>query len=372
MSFHNGFLPREGFCADTLGVLLKQTLLNPLATVPLYLLGRFTEGGQSQATEHATAGAWLKWLSILGSLRVLNNWLSRRAINNGVADTYDWTKEIVLITGGSDGIGKSIALMLASRDIRVVVLDIQPLTYDPPPTLTFHTCDITSTPSITSVASDITSTLGAPTVLINNAGVCRGKPLLSNTDTDLELTFAVNTLSHYKLARAFLPAMIASNHGMVVTMASSASWVTAPRMTEYAASKAAALAFHEGIAAELVATYHAPRVRTVVVNQGYTRTSLFQGFGADQPWLVPPLHVDTVAQAVVEQVLSGTSGQIILPGTFKLLAAHFRSLPDWYTHAVRVDLRKLMRDWRGRQVEVPMVGGEGKGEANGGKGEEKE
>lgn len=146
------------------------------------------------------------------------------------------------------------------------------------PTVDFHKCDITSTASIDKVATALRTTLGAPTVLILNAGICRGKPLLENTDADLNATFGVNTIAHYKLAREFVPNMVAKNHGMIVTVASSAAWVTAPRMTEYAASKAAALAFHEGLASELVVA-KAPKVRTVVVNQGYTQTSLFKGFG---------------------------------------------------------------------------------------------
>lgn len=65
---------------------------------------------------------------------------------------------------------------------------------------------------------------------------------------------------------------------MIVTVASLAAYVTAPDMVDYAASKVAALAFHEGLAAELKSRYGAERVRTVVVNQGYTKTALFEGF----------------------------------------------------------------------------------------------
>lgn len=52
--------------------------------------------------------------------------------NNWTNDVYDWSKELVVVTGGSDGIGKAIVLLLAERDIRVAVLDIQPLTYEGP------------------------------------------------------------------------------------------------------------------------------------------------------------------------------------------------------------------------------------------------
>jgi short-subunit dehydrogenase len=83
--------------------------------------------------------------------------------------------------------------------------------------------------------------------MINNAGFARGNTILSTTETDLKLTFQINTLSHYHLAQAFLPAMIKANHGMVITVASLAAYVTSPGLVDYSASKSAALVFHEGL-----------------------------------------------------------------------------------------------------------------------------
>ena len=68
--------------------------------------------------------------------------------------------------------------------------------------------------------------MGEPTVLINNAGVARGKTILDSTERDVRFTFDVNALAHYWLAKEFLPDMIKKNHGMVVTVASLASWAT--------------------------------------------------------------------------------------------------------------------------------------------------
>lgn len=59
----------------------------------------------------------------------VNQYLSRKALNNGVTANFDWDKEIVLVTGGSDGIGAATVKRLAERGTTVVVLDIRPLTY---------------------------------------------------------------------------------------------------------------------------------------------------------------------------------------------------------------------------------------------------
>lgn len=219
------------------------------------------------------------------------------------------------------------------------------------PSLLFVKTDITKADSLAEAAKQISVRFGrAPTVLILNAGVCRGKPILESTAADVALTFNVNSISHYTLVREFLPQLIKEDHGMVVTVASSAAFTTAPRMVDYAASKAAALAFHEGLAVELLTVYNAPRVRTVVVNQGYTKTALFEGFGIKEGFVAPPMEVDTVAEAIARQVLSGKSGQLILPGAHKLLVANWRSLPNWVQHHGRASIKELMLNWKGRQV----------------------
>ena len=71
--------------------------------------------------------------------------------------------------------------------------------------------------------------------------------------------------------------MVRTNHGMVVTVASAAAYVTAPRIVDYSAPKAAALAFHEELSAELTTLYNAPKVCAVVMCQGYTRAAV-RGF----------------------------------------------------------------------------------------------
>jgi len=151
------------------------------------------------------------------------------------------------------------------------------------------------------------------------------------------------------MAKEFVPAMVRANHGMIVTVASFAAYITVPNMTDYAASKAAALSFHEGLAAELKTRYNAPKVRTVVINQGYTKTPLFQGYNNDSKFLVPTLEPETVAEAIVKQVLSGSSGQVILPG-FGSTLTFLRGFPHWYQMRLRNDGASIMTNWNGRQV----------------------
>jgi short-subunit dehydrogenase len=136
---------------------------------------------------------------------------------------------------------------------------------------------------------------------------------------------------------------------MVVTVASLASYVTVPKMVDYGASKSAALSFHEGLTAELATLYAAPKVRTVVINQGYTKTALFQGYHNDSAFLMPTLEVDTVAEAIATAILAGNGGQVVVPG-FGNMIALLRGAPHWLQRHVRADGVKIMEKWHGRQV----------------------
>lgn len=62
-------------------------------------------------------------------MRWLNGFLNAGVLDNWESSHYVWEKEIAVVTGGSDGIGKHIALLLAEKHITVAVLDIQPLTF---------------------------------------------------------------------------------------------------------------------------------------------------------------------------------------------------------------------------------------------------
>lgn len=177
----------------------------------------------------------------------------------------------------------------------------------------------------------------------------QGRTILDASERDIRFTFDVNTFAHYWTTKEFLPSMVRANHGMVVTVASVAAWVTVPNMVDYAASKAAAHSFHEGLTAELKTRYNAPRVRTVLVNQGYTTTPLFKGYHNDSPFLMPALEPATVAEAIVRQVLSGKSNQLLLPAFANTLPV-LAGMPHWYQNRLRSKNQAIMANFSGRKV----------------------
>ncbi|KAL8720260.1 MAG: hypothetical protein Q9225_002858 [Loekoesia sp. 1 TL-2023] len=292
----------KSFTADVLLRLFKNTALSPSFTLPILLLSHYTRQGRNLAVGHEVAFNRLKLFVYLGIIRWINNFLSGATVNNWNSSKYDWEKEIVVITGGSDGIGKLVALLLQERGAKVAILDIQPLTFKPSPNVFFFKCDITSPEQVSSCVASVRSEVGVPTILINNAGIGVGHPILDTTEESVSKIFQVNILSHFRLIREFVPAMVAANHGTVVTIASIAAGISVPSMAPYACTKAAAVAFHEVLAAELNSRYKAPKVRTICVCPGWTRTRLTDGINNTSKFLFPWQQPETVAEKIYEKI----------------------------------------------------------------------
>ncbi|KAI1019032.1 hypothetical protein LB505_002807 [Fusarium chuoi] len=325
------------------------TALNPALLLPLVLFARLTKKGQDLSILHPSASGHLKTLFYVALARWVSGWWSDKTRNNWVGDKYDWKREVVLVTGGAGGIGGRIVKLFEEMGVKVVVLDVQPMSFEVSANVHYFQCDLRSPENVEAVAEKIRAEVGHPTVVINVAGVVRGKTILESQPSDIRFTFDVNTFAPFWIAKTFVPDMVAKNHGMVVTLTSYASWLTIPNLVDYGASKAAALAFHEGLTAELTTRYNAPKVRTVIVHPGPTNTALFKGYYQNTDFLMPPLAPESVADAVVRQVLTGRSGHVVIPGTGTILAA-LRMQPDWYAIPVRAKAEAYMKNFSGRQV----------------------
>lgn len=130
MPFHKGLLPREGFCLDVVLKLIRSTALNPSFLLPFLLLARYTKKGQDLSILHPTANRRLYTFFCAALARVAGNWFSDRVRNNWVADEYDWSKEIVVITGGAGGIGSCMVKLFEEKGVTVVVIDVQPMSFE--------------------------------------------------------------------------------------------------------------------------------------------------------------------------------------------------------------------------------------------------
>lgn len=239
---------------------------------------------------------------------------------------------IALVTGGAAGIGRLLACELARRGAVPVVWDLHEAKVtavtDELQRLSRgrargYVCDVTDADAVYELAGRVRAEVGDPAVVVNNAGVVSGAPLLEIDDTDIRRTFEVNTLALFWVTKAFLPAMIRDDRGHVVTVASAAGLVGVARQTDFAASKHAAVGFDESLRVELRRL--APGVTTTVVCPYYVDTGMFAGVRTRVPFLLPILKPNDVARRIADAIAEDRR-MLVLPPVVRLLPA-LRLLP---------------------------------------------
>ncbi|KGL99480.1 Epidermal retinol dehydrogenase 2, partial [Charadrius vociferus] len=168
--------------------------------------------------------------------------------------------EIVLVTGAGSGIGRLLSLKFASLGATVVLWDINQEGLKETSRLArengavrvhCYICDCSKRQDVYRVADQVKKEVGDVSILVNNAGIVTGKRFIDSPDSLVEKTMEVNTMAHFWTYKAFLPAMIASNHGHLVSIASSAGLIGVNRLADYCASKFAAVGFAESVDLEM-------------------------------------------------------------------------------------------------------------------------
>ncbi|MDT3736011.1 MAG: SDR family oxidoreductase [Denitratisoma sp.] len=224
----------------------------------------------------------------------------------------------VLITGAASGIGHLLALRIAARGGRLILWDVDAAHLAAVAgeiaaaggQASVYACNLAEREAIEAAAARTLQDHGAVDILINNAGIVDGKRLLEATDEEIARTFAVNTLAPFRTVRAFLPGMLAQGRGHIVTIASASGIAAVPRLADYSASKAAAIAFDESLRLEL--KHDGAPVKTTVVCPFYIATGMFAGVRTRFPLLLPILKPEAVAGRIV-RAIERDEARLILP-----------------------------------------------------------
>lgn len=253
--------------------------------------------------------------------------------------------KIVLITGAAMGMGRlyaeravaerAAAVVLWDRDAAALQATCTELSADGARVLA-HVVDVSSAQEVADMAVRVTAEAGTPDIVINNAGVVRGKPFWEHDPiTDTEFVIGVNVLGPMHVTRAFLPAMIAAgNDARVLNVASASGLVSVPRMTVYTASKWALIGWSDSLRLELKREGHG-HVRVTTLIPSYINTGMFAG--ARAPLLTPllePAHVVDKAWAAMK----AGKPRLMMPWTVALSAVLRGLLPlplwDWLAGSV--------------------------------------
>jgi NAD(P)-dependent dehydrogenase (short-subunit alcohol dehydrogenase family) len=192
---------------------------------------------------------------------------------------------VVLVTGGAQGIGRSIAEVARREGARVAFLDVDERagreTADALGVL-FATCDVADEGQVADAVGRVEAELGPVDALVNNAGRNSYADPLTMTEAEWDDVFAVDLKGTWLMSKHALPSMIERRTGAIVNVASLHARLTARGMFPYAAAKSGLVGLTRSLALE-VAPHN---VRVNAVSPGYTRTALVDEYlelrGADE------------------------------------------------------------------------------------------
>jgi 3-oxoacyl-[acyl-carrier protein] reductase len=186
----------------------------------------------------------------------------------------EFTGQVVLVTGGSRGIGRAIVERFARQGARVF------FTYHQQDELAGQVaagsgaeavkCSQTDASAISAAVDRIVETAGRIDVLVNNAGVTNDQFLMLMPAEDWNKVIDTNLNGAFRWCKAVTRPMLKAKRGVIIIIASISGLVGVMGQTNYAASKGALLAFARALAAEL----GGKGIRTNTVVPGFIETDM--------------------------------------------------------------------------------------------------
>ena len=253
--------------------------------------------------------------------------------------------KVVVVTGGTSGIGEATAIKLAAAGAKVAIVARDPekaqLTLakikELGGTAKFYSCDLSDLASCDKLVGSVLKDFGTCHFLVNNAGRSIRRGIANSFDRfhDFERTMSLNYFGSLRLIMGFLPAMMKQGSGHIINISSIGVLTQSPRFSAYVASKAALDAFTGCAASEFVdnhidfTTINMPLVRTPMI----APTKMYNSV----PTLSPEQAADLVVEAIVYKAVRiatrlGIAGAVLHAVSPKLtkiiLNAAFRMFPD--------------------------------------------
>ncbi len=193
-----------------------------------------------------------------------------------------------LITGSSSGIGRAVALAMATSGADIVINHPSPLEVaaasevaEQVRALGRHAviieADVADEQAVSSMVERATREFGRIDILVNNAGIAAAAPVQELEVAVWDRVLAVHLRGTFLMTRAVLPQMYARGYGRIINTASQLAYKGAPGFTAYTAAKGAILSFTRSVALEIGA-------RDITINcvaPGATRTPILDDVPAD-------------------------------------------------------------------------------------------
>jgi len=200
--------------------------------------------------------------------------------------TTIFNEKIALVTGASRGIGKEIALELGKKGAIIAGVDLN--TEQAASITNFlqengiqglgFAMDVSQFSSVEAGFANIVETLGAPSILVNNAGITRDNLVMRMSQDEWDKVIFTNLNSVYWLSKICVRAMLKARFGRIISVASIVAFIGNAGQANYSASKAAVIAFSKSLAVEVAS-------RNITVNTvapGFIATDMTQKLTDEQ------------------------------------------------------------------------------------------
>ena len=212
-------------------------------------------------------------------------------------------ERIVVVTGGSKGIGRSIALKFAEDRVRVILVHYDADDTESNQTLELlsqkgvgaesHRLDVSSYQVVSVFFDEIFSRYGKIDALINNAGITRDNLIMRMSEDDWDIIMKVNLKSAFNCTKAVIRPMMKQRQGRIVCISSVVGQIGNAGQANYAASKAGLMGFVKSVARE-------------TASRGITVNAVAPGFIDTEMTAALP---EKVREALLQQIPSGKMGR---------------------------------------------------------------
>ncbi len=223
---------------------------------------------------------------------------------------------VVLLTGGSRGLGPIVAEALAKRGANIALAARSKSGLDDVATrlraigikILIMPIDLSQPSQREKLIADVLSEFGKIDILVNNAGLETEGAYTELSWPSIQETIEVNLIAPMALTRLVLPEMLERKSGHIVNIASIAAKSGAPYAAVYSGTKAGLAEWARALRLEIANT----GVHFSTIFPGYVREiGMFARFGMKSPWVVGSCAPSQVAEAVVHAIEKGRIEKII-------------------------------------------------------------
>ena len=214
-----------------------------------------------------------------------------------------------LVTGASGGIGAATAQELAKAGARVILVarreeQLRRVAASIGSAASVYPTDVSDEKAVAALGERVTSELGTPDIIVNNAGAGSWKFVEETTPQEAVQSMAVPYFATFYVTHAFLPGMLQRNSGHIVNVSSVGSRFVWPGATAYLAARWAVRGFTEALRSDLART----RIRVTLYESGVVRSEYWDhnpGSRERVPKmgnLVPTITSEAAARAIVKGI----------------------------------------------------------------------